>query len=229
MIIKVLYIRDSIIKRNKKSIENILDKRIKEEKSFYNNRFYVYKIKIDSIDKKINKYRFLAIDLRDSLIYYDGDYSDVKDILFEFFDIHHSNIEKISSVDDFYKLKSIKIVRKTKGQLSFSDNLNDEEIDLKRLDNLIINKDDVDKIKYEIIFNNNGAKFDKNVLKNIIENYRVGLETIVFKGFDKDENSIYLNSNINNKFEIFQGRSSWEDRKNINLDFFIRELTKIIR
>ncbi|KAF0226167.1 MAG: hypothetical protein FD179_998 [Erysipelotrichaceae bacterium] len=248
MILKVLHIECKNLKRNNKTVSDI-DSRLISEKPFYSNKFYVYKMFVRSSaeslgvlkdagelapledvmregNMKLLKCRFVIIDLKQKIVYYDGLLDDIKDILQDFYDIKPQQILVSVSIDELETMKKLKIRTVRNGQMSAVDI--DDKYDQKNevIEDLCLNDGTIESSTYEIILKGKGSIFNRDKLKEIIEDHKSGLRTITAEGYDKDGRQVKLSSHIVKKVEILHNETGWQSRLNMPLQTVLDALRK---
>jgi hypothetical protein len=252
MILKVLHIDTNIISRNNEDSNNILQSRIIMEESFKNKSFYLFSSYVESSsesygvrdsdgsitslsesldkdDKQLLKCRFTIIDVKRKSVYYDGKLEDIKEILQKLFDIKYNEIHINVDIDEFVRLKKLKVKTTKVGQMSASDlnNRYDNKNDL--IEDIGIDKGEIESTSYEVLFKKEGGLFNKDKFKEILDDCKSGLRTITVDGFDEDGHEIKLSSHILKKVTILASESSWKQKLELSLEQVLNALLEEIK
>lgn len=233
--LKILYIDVDNLRRNDRSTENVIQSRIMLEADFKEKTFYVFRAYVksnsesfgvqsedgevyplsDSLErenKQLLKCRYIVVDTISRQVYYDGSLEDTRELLKELFDIESKSILVNIEVDEFVRLKKMRIRTINIGQMSDSDL--DSRYSYKNdfIDDIASNTGEIESTNYEIIFKKSGALINRDRFKEVVRDCQVGLRTITAEGFDKDGNVIKLSSQISKKITILESESSWIKR-----------------
>lgn len=250
MNLKVLHIDNKKIERNNKGFESIIQSRIIKEENFKNKRYYVYSAYVksssesygiqepdgsissltDSLDKEkkhLLKCRFIVVDIDNKLVYYDGNLNDIKEILQELFDIKYSQILVNVDLEEFERLKKVKIRTIKNGQMSTSnlDDRYDSRNDF--IDDIALDVGEIESTTYEVQFKRKGCLFNKDRFKEIVSDNQSGLRIITAEGYDKDGHEIKLSSQIMKKVTILESNSSWKKRLELELFQVLNALLEV--
>lgn len=252
MNLKVLHIDAKIISRNNEDSNNILQSRVIKEENFKNRSFFLFSSYVQSSsesygvresngsitslseslikdDKQLLKCRFTIVDVKRKFVYYDGKLEDVKEILDKLFGIKYSEIHVNVDIEEFVRLKKLKVKTIKDGQMSSNDldNRYDSKNDL--IDNIGVDKGEIESTSYEVIFKRDGGIFNKNRFKEILDDCQSGLRIITVDGFDKDGHEVKLSSHILKKVTILESQSSWKQKLELNLEQVLNALLEEIK
>lgn len=252
MNLKILHIDTKSIIRNSISSKSILQSRIIEEKEFMNSKYFVFSSYVESSsesfgvqdskgsitslteslkkeNKQLLKCRFIIVDVFNKLVYYDGNLLDIKEVLQKLFDIEHKEILINVEIDEFERLKKLKIRTIKNGQMGIND-LNskfDKSDDF--INSVAKDQGEIESTSYEIIFKREGGIFDRDKFNEILKDSQSGLRIITAEGFDKNGHEIKLSSHIHKKITILESDSSWSKRLQLSLERVLVALLEEIK
>lgn len=168
--------------------------------------------------------RFVIVDTRTNQVFYNGTKTDVKSIMYNLFDVNYNQINTIVSVDEFKKLKKLKIKTYSTGQLSiYDENL---EIYEKEFDFL----EDMGELKYtsyELIAIEKGARIKTDQFKKMIATRRTGLIEITAAGFDSKGNEVMISSEISKKVELLSDKHGFKASFDLDLNDLVSAIKEI--
>jgi hypothetical protein len=249
MILKILNIENDTLIRNGKDSSSIFAGRLKQEAMYANSSFFAYsyimEINSDSsgvgsssgASRSLKEYleengqtllkcRFIFVSIKHKVVLYDGKIDDVYELMSQLFNVKSNQINPIVDLDDIEKLSSLTITTTANGQMSSIDLKSNVFNENDLLHELGVNLGQVNSSTYKVKFVKEGAFFQRDKLKEIINDSSTGLRRIVIEGYDDNGAEIKLTSLLSKKMTIFEDRSSWNDKVTMNLEDVYNEIVK---
>lgn len=248
MILKILKIDSGHVRRNK-IIDSSINKRIKETKSFNFDSIYIFSVFIktsgesigardrergefedltkvmDKLKYDLFKCRFIIVDTKNSNVYYDGNMTDVKIILNDFFDVDFSDISIVVDRDDLILLNEIEVTTQSQGQMVLEEPIDIENEKLEE----IFEKDRLVKKTFKMFFGSKGTHIVKrDKFNQLFENSEKSRTLITAKGLDEEGRQVLLGSRISKKIEILPNHKSWSERVTLPLEKIYEALGEVV-
>lgn len=217
---------------------------IHEEKSFKDGRYFVYSVRVQSkqksigveskVDNKIvgslseriakenemlRKLRFIVIDTKRKIIYFDGYRNDVYLIAKEFFDIDTEKMTTEVSLDDLVYLTNFTIVKKhekTPGLFDKQTILSEDENIAKIFEGSSTVKISEEKYSIKLKDETRASSFFKD--KYVIEKEFDNKEELFFEGLDQYGNKLIYDSILSKKIEILPEYETFDDKMKLELE-----------
>lgn len=251
MILKVLSIESKNIIRNGINALTCFDSRMRIEEIFANNTFFAYSYIMESKSdsagvgairgkqqslmtflgssgQQLLKCRFIFVDISKKIILYDGSIQEVNELMKNLFNVKSSEINPIVELDEIKKLREITITTTANGQMKASDidSFNPRDNDL--IKDLSVDVGQVSSSTYKVSFVKEGALFKHDKLKEIVQDTNGGLRRIIVTGLDEKGTEIKLASLLSKRLVLFEDKSKWDDKINMDLNMVYEEIKKRI-
>lgn len=249
MILKILNINNSSIKRNNIDSSTCFESRLRQECRFAQNTFFAYSYIMESKSdssgvgslngtsqslknyleedgKVLLKCRFIFVNITKKMVLYDGKIQEVYELMKSLFDVKSNEINPIAELEDIKRLSSLTFTTTVNGQMSSKDldYSGIEENDI--LGEIGIDIGQVEETIYKMKFIKDGTFFQMDKLKEIIEDSNTGLRRIVVEGFDEKGAEVKLSSLLSKRMTLFEDRSSWDEKIAMNLQEVYEEIDK---